>query len=106
MVSLRLISHPKEEVVNDAQERVHGTASGGCTSKVGDHEAGMEAQTSCFVVSLKKKQDMTDKLLSPLAQKMVDVFIALRQFWSKRVFFGTQSLPMNRGAYVDDQNWH
>ena len=106
MVSLRLVSHSKEEVAKDAQERVHGTASGGCTSKVGDHEAGMEAQASCFVVSLKKKQDMTDKLLSPLAQKMADVFIALRQFWSRRVFFGTQALPTNRGAYVDDQNWH
>jgi len=55
---------------------------------------------------LKKKQDMADKLLSPLAQKMADVFIALRQFWSGRVFFGTQVLPKNRGAYVDDQNWH
>ena len=107
MVSLRLISNPKEEAAKDAQERVHGTASGGCTSKIGDHEAGMEAQASCFVVSLKKKQDMTDKLLSPLAQKkMADVFIALRQFWSRRVFFGTQTLPKNRGAYVDDQNWH
>ena len=51
------VSHSKEEVAKDAQERVHGTASGGCTSKVGDHEAGMEAQISCFVVSLKKKQD-------------------------------------------------
>ena len=69
VVSLRFVSHSKEEVANDVQERVHGTASGGCTSKVGDHEAGMVAQASCFVVSLKKKQDMADKLLSPLAQK-------------------------------------
>jgi hypothetical protein len=105
-VSLRFVSHSKEEVATDVQERVHGTASGGCTSKVGDHEAGMEAQSSCFVVSLKKKQDMADKLLSLLAQKMADVFIALRQFWSRRVFFGTQALPKNRGAYVDNQNWH
>ena len=105
MVSLRFVSHSKEEVAKDVQERVHGTASGGCTSKVGDNEAGMEAQASCFVVSLKKKQDMTDKLLSPLAQKMADVFIALRQFWSRRVFFVTQTLPKNRGAYVDNQNW-
>ena len=37
---------------------------------------------------------------------MADVFIALRQFWSRRVFFGTQTLPKNRGAYVDDQNWY
>ena len=43
VVSLRLVSHPKEEAAKGAQERVHGTASGGCTSKVGDHEAGMEA---------------------------------------------------------------
>ena len=104
MVSLRFVSHSKEEVAKDAQERVHGTASGGCTSKVGDHEAGMEAQASCFVVSLKKKQDMADKLLSPLAQKMVDVFIALGQFLARRVLFGTQTLSKNRGAYVDDQN--
>ena len=97
MVSLRFVSHSKEEVAKDAQERVHGTASGGYTSKVGDLEAGMEVQASCFVVSLKKKQDMADKLLSPLAQKMADVFIALRQFWSRRVFFGTQALPKNRG---------
>ena len=32
--------------------------------------------------------------------------IVLRQFWSRRVFFGTQALPKNRGAYVDNQNWH
>ena len=38
-----LISHPKEEAVMNAQKRVYGTTSGGCTSKVGDHEAGMEA---------------------------------------------------------------
>ena len=106
MVSLRFVSHSKEEVAKDAQERVHGIASGGCTSKVDDHEAGMEAQASCFIVSLKKKQYMADKLLLPLAQKIADVFIALRQFWSRRVFFGTQSLPKNREAYVDDQNWH
>jgi len=43
VVSLRLISHPKEEAATDAQEGVHGTATGGCTSKVDDHEAGMEA---------------------------------------------------------------
>ena len=37
---------------------------------------------------------------------MTDVlFIALRQFWSRRVFFGTQALPKNRETYVDDQNW-
>ena len=42
-MSLRLVSHPKEEVVTDAQEGVHGTASEGSTSEVGDHEAGTEA---------------------------------------------------------------
>jgi len=42
-VSHGLVSHPKEKAAMDAQEGVHGTASGGCTSKVGDHEAGMEA---------------------------------------------------------------
>ena len=37
---------------------------------------------------------------------MADVLliVALRQFWSREVFFGTQALPKNRGAYVDDQN--
>jgi len=43
VVFLRLVSHPKEESATDAQEGVHGTTSGGCTSKVSDHEAGMEA---------------------------------------------------------------
>jgi len=42
-VSLRLVSHPKEKVATDAQEGVHGTACRGYISKVGDHEAGMEA---------------------------------------------------------------
>jgi len=42
-VSFRLVSHPKEEAATDAQEGMHGTKSGGCTSKVSDHEAGMEA---------------------------------------------------------------
>jgi len=42
---------------------------------------------------------MADNFLSPLAQKMADVLliIALKQFWSRRVFFGTQALPKNRG---------
>ena len=33
------------------------------------------------------------------------IIIALRQFWSREVFFGAQVLPKNMGAYVDDQNW-
>jgi len=41
-VYFRLVSHPKEEAATDAQG-VYGTASGGCTSKVSDHEVGMEA---------------------------------------------------------------
>ena len=65
-MSLRFVSHPKKEAAKDAPERVHGTASGGYTSKVGDYEAGMEAQASCFIISLRKKQDTADKLLSPL----------------------------------------
>jgi len=50
---------------------------------------------------------MANNFLSPLAQKMADVLviIALSQFWSRGVFFGTQVLPKNRGAFVDDQNW-
>jgi len=43
VVSLRLISHPKEEIAKDAEEGVHGTTSGGCTSKIGEREADMEA---------------------------------------------------------------
>jgi len=36
------LSHTqKKKVATDAQG-VHGTVRGGCTSKVGDHEAGME----------------------------------------------------------------
>ena len=42
VVSLRLISHPKEEIAKDVEEGVHGTTSGSYTSKVGDREAGME----------------------------------------------------------------
>ena len=43
VVPFRLVSHPKEKAAADAQEGVYGTASGGCTRKVGDREAGMEA---------------------------------------------------------------
>ena len=43
VVPFSLVSHPKEKSAADAQEGVYGTASGGCFSKVGDHEAGMEA---------------------------------------------------------------
>ena len=64
VVSLRLVSHSKEEAAIDAQG-VHGTTSGGCTSKVGDHEAGMKAKASCLVTSLKKKQDMADRIYHP-----------------------------------------
>ena len=32
--------------------------------------------------------------------------IVLRQFWSRGLFFGMLASPKNRGAYVDDQNWH
>ena len=54
------------------------------------------------------EQNMADNCLSPLVQKMADVvlIIALRQFWLRRMFFGKQALPKNRGAYVDNQNWH
>jgi len=65
-VSFRFVSHPKEEAAKDAQERIQGTASRGYTNKVGDHEAGMEAQASCFIINLRKKQDTADKSLSPL----------------------------------------
>jgi hypothetical protein len=43
VVSLRLVSHTKKKAATDTQEGVHGTVSGGCTSKVDDHEGGMEA---------------------------------------------------------------
>ena len=42
-MSFRLVSDTKEEAATDAQEGVHGIASGGCTSKVSDYEVGMEA---------------------------------------------------------------
>ena len=32
--------------------------------------------------------------------------IVLRQFWSRGLFSGMLASPKNRGAYVDDQNWH
>ena len=65
LVSLRPISHPKEEATTNAQERVYGTTIRGCTSKVCDHEAGMEAQANCFIVNLKEKQDMADNIYRP-----------------------------------------
>ena len=51
---------------------------------------------------------MADKILWSLVQKMADALltIALRQFWFRILFFGTQALPKNRRVYVDDQNWH
>ena len=60
-----------------------------------------------FHHQLEVKQDKAGNFLSPLAQKIADVLliIALRQFWYRGVFFGTQALPKNMGAYVDDQNW-
>ena len=46
------------------------------------------------------EQVMDDNYLSPLVQKMADVvlIIALRQFWLRRIFFGKQALPKNRGS--------
>ena len=54
------------------------------------------------------EQNMADNCLSPLVQEMADVIliITFRQFWLRRMFFGKQALPKNRGAYVDSQNWH
>jgi len=51
---------------------------------------------------------MADSCLSPLAQIMADMLliIVFRQFWFRRIFFGKQALPKNKGAYVDSQNWH
>ena len=49
---------------------------------------------------------MADSCLSPLAQIMADVllFIALRQFWFRRIFFGKQALPKKIAGYVESQN--
>ena len=52
VVSLRLVSHPKEKITTDVQARISGATSGGCTSKVNNYEEGMEAKASCFIVSL------------------------------------------------------
>jgi hypothetical protein len=103
-----LISRSKEEVATFAQARVDGATSGGRANKASSHEESLEAEANCFIINLKKKQDMADNFLSPLPQKIADVLliIVFRQFWSRGVFFGTQALPKNRGAYVDDQNWH
>jgi len=51
VVSLRLISHPKEKITTDAQERVSGATSGGA-SKVSDYKEGVAAEASCFIVSM------------------------------------------------------
>jgi hypothetical protein len=52
VVSLRLISHPKEKIITDAQERVSGAISGGCASKVSDYKEGVAAEASCFIISM------------------------------------------------------
>ena len=60
------LSHTqKKETATNAQERVYGTIGKGCTSKVCDHEAVMEAQANCIIVSLKKQQDMADNIYHP-----------------------------------------
>ena len=52
VVSLRLVSYPKEKAATDAQEGVDGTASGGRAEDVSDNKEGVAAQTSCFNVDL------------------------------------------------------
>jgi hypothetical protein len=32
------------------------------------------------------------------------LIIILRKFWSTKLFFVMQALPIKQGAYVDDQN--
>ena len=43
VVSFRLVSHSEAKAVMDAQKGVYETTSGGCTSKVSNHKAGMES---------------------------------------------------------------
>ena len=98
MVSLRLISHSEEKIATFAQGRIDGAASECRANEVNNHEESLEAKANCFVINLKKSK-IWPIILSPLAQKIADllVIITLRQFWSRRVFFGTQALPKNRG---------
>ena len=52
VVSLRLVSHPKEKITTDVQARINGATCGGSTSKVSSYQAGMEAEAGCFIVIL------------------------------------------------------
>jgi hypothetical protein len=50
-------------------------------------------------------QDMTDNLSIALRSNVVHGVKMTLSILVEQVFFGTQALPKNRGAYVDDQNW-
>ena len=93
-----LISRSKEEVAMFAQARVDGATSGGRANKADSHKEGLEAKANCFIINLKKSKTWPIIFIA-LCTKMGDVLviIVLRQFWSRRVFFGTQALPKNRG---------
>ena len=85
-----------------AQRRINGATSGGQTNKISSHKEGLEAEASCF--NLKKNKSWPIIFIA-FSTKMADVLliIVLRQIWSRGMFFGTQALPKNKGAYVDNR---
>ena len=56
VVSLGLISHPKEKAATYAQARVDGAISGGQANQVSNHEENLEAEADCFIIKLKKSK--------------------------------------------------
>jgi hypothetical protein len=49
MVCLKLISHSKEKVTTDAQEKIRGAASGGFANEVSDHEESVATEAGYFI---------------------------------------------------------
>jgi len=86
--SLRLVTHPKKKAATDAQEGVHGTTSGGCTSKVGNH---MQVCRPKWVVSSSawRRSKIWPIMFIALRTKYCrcTFIIVLRQFWSRGLFF-------------------
>jgi len=52
VVSLRLISHPKEEAAAYAQAGINEATSKGQAHEISNHEESMVAEVSCFIINL------------------------------------------------------
>ena len=104
-MSLRLFSHLEEKTAMNAQEKVDGATGEGNTSKVSN---GMEAKASCFIIALKwsKLWSIVFIALKTNIWWMSCLSSSLDNFGPKDYFFARKLCKKNRGAYVDDQNWH